>query len=95
MKRTLTVAKSIFAAGHTPYDLRKICGWHEADILFFLPAGIRPVKGNLECLHALEDLWQSRPELMAVFAGPILAEGYGEKFAKALDRLRSFPAGFS
>ena len=90
VKRTHTITKSVFFTGHTPYDLRKLCGWQATDTVFFLPAGIRPVKGNLECLLALEHVWESRPELKAVFAGPILDEVYGGKFIGEIERSWSF-----
>lgn len=90
MGKTLPVAKSVFSAGHAPYDLRKIFGWQATDIVFFLPAGIRPVKGNLECLPALNAAFRSRPQLRAVFAGPILDGAYGKRFKAEMARSKAF-----
>ena len=89
-KRTCVVTKSVFLTGHVPYDLRNLCGWQAKDIVFFLPAGVRPVKGNLECLMALKKVQRYRPELKAVFAGPIIDEVYGEKFAAEIKRSQTF-----
>lgn len=84
------VSKSVLPMGNAPYDLRDACGARPEDVVFFHPAGIRPVKGNLECLLALEDVSQSRPRLRAVFAGPLLDVAYGTKFLSEIERLSGF-----
>lgn len=91
---SLPVTKSVSPAGRIPCDFRKICGWETADIVFFLPAGIRAVKGNIECLLALEKAFEYRPHLRAVFAGPILDEAYGKQFIEETARLKHFVRWF-
>jgi glycosyltransferase involved in cell wall biosynthesis len=48
------------------------------------------VKGNLECLLALEKAHAIRPRVRAVFAGPRLDEAYAARFEREIDRLRDF-----
>ena len=88
--RVVSVPKSVASFGDNPFDLRKVCGWQSRDIIFFLPAGIRPIKGNLECLPALEAVHQARPHLRVVFAGQILDKDYGNRFLAEIDRLSTF-----
>lgn len=56
----------------------------EAPFIFFLPAGIRPVKNILFCFRPLAQLWRRHPQLRFVLAGPILDESYGKKVLAAL-----------
>ena len=90
MDRIHDVPKSILWFGSDPYDLRSIAGCQPGDILFFLPAGIRPVKGNLEALRAMKEVYRQRPNLRVVFSGPILDEGYGASFQEELRENRVF-----
>jgi len=84
------VPKAFMWLGNTDYDLRAACGWAREDFVFFMPAGIRPVKGNLECLRALEALRASRPKIRAVFAGPVLDVDYARRLEREIERLKDF-----
>ncbi|MBI4576471.1 MAG: glycosyltransferase family 4 protein [Planctomycetes bacterium] len=55
--------------------------------LFLLPAGLRPVKGNLDCLGPLERLRSEGIPLRFVSAGPTLDEAYGREFLRRVERL--------
>ncbi len=88
--QVIQVPKSLAWLGSRPFDLRGVSGCGPKEFLFFLPAGIRPVKGNLQCLQALEKVHTARPWIRAVFAGPFLDEGYAAGFRREVDRLRSF-----
>lgn len=44
--------------------------------LFFLPAGVRPVKNNLTCVTAFARAVRERPQLRLVLAGPPLDRDY-------------------
>ncbi len=89
-ERVVHVPQTLNWLGHDRFDLREAAGWTSGCVLFFLPAGIRPVKGNLECLRTLEEIHAIRPCTKIVFAGPVLDPGYGAEFKEALNRLRSF-----
>ncbi len=88
--RIAHVPQTLHWLGHDRFDLREAAGWGLGGVLFFLPAGIRPVKGNLECLKTFEEIHARRPCAKVVFAGPILDIGYGAEFKETLSRLRSF-----
>jgi glycosyltransferase involved in cell wall biosynthesis len=90
MDRIHDVPKSILWFGSDPCDLRSIAGCQPGEVLFFLPAGIRPVKGNLEALRAMKAVHRRRPNLRVVFSGPILDEGYGASFQEELRENRAF-----
>ena len=89
-ERIALVPKSCFWFGHDAFDLRKTAGCRPGNILFFMPAGIRPVKRNLECLIAFEGIHAARPWVRVVFAGPALDAEYAAQFEKELNRLHSF-----
>ncbi|MFA5181194.1 MAG: glycosyltransferase [Syntrophales bacterium] len=89
-RRIIYVPKSFFWLGNEPYLLREEGKAGRHDFLFFLPAGIRPVKGNLEGLLALEKVHQRRPHVRAVFAGPALDRDYSARFEEEIRRLQSF-----
>ena len=55
-----------------------------------MPAGIRPVKGNLECLLGFERIHALRSQAKVIFAGPPLDEAYAERFCREAERLRVF-----
>lgn len=90
--RIVEVPKSCGWSGDEPYDLRTRAHCGPGDILFFLPAGIRPVKGNLQCLRAIEQLHRIRPQARFVNAGPGLDAEYTERFRSELARLAEFAA---
>ena len=84
------VPKAYMWFGESVFDLRAACGWTREDFVFLMPAGIRPVKGNLECLRALETLHSVRPKMRALFAGPVLDVDYARRFEAEIKRLRAF-----
>jgi glycosyltransferase involved in cell wall biosynthesis len=88
--RITEVPKGLSWLGDEPYDLRSIMGCRPGNILFFLPAGIRPVKGNLECLSAMEDIYRLRPTVRILFAGPALDPDYAARFEKRIRGLSRF-----
>jgi len=88
--KVVQVPKSFMWLGNAACDLRAACGWADEDFIFFMPAGVRPVKGNLECLRALEDLQRVRPKIRAVFAGPVLDADYARRFEAEVKKLRAF-----
>jgi glycosyltransferase involved in cell wall biosynthesis len=89
-KQIALVPKSFSWSGHDVFDLRKIARCQNEDILFFLPAGIRPVKGTLECLMAFERLHAVPPSTKIVFAGPALHLQYTARFEEELKRFHPF-----
>lgn len=84
------VPKSFLWLGNEPYPLREEAQAGHQDILFFLPAGVRPVKGNLEGLLALERVHERRPHVRAAFAGPALDRDYSARFEREVRRCESF-----
>ncbi len=65
------------------FDLRARIGAGPEAFLFFLPAGIRPVKNVLYAVRPLEHLRARHPALRLVIAGPILEAGEGERLRAA------------
>jgi L-malate glycosyltransferase len=88
--RVRYVAKAFAWLGDDKYDLRAVADCAADDVLFFMPAGIRPVKGNLECLAALESVHAAGANVKAVFAGPALERTYADRFKKEIERLQFF-----
>jgi len=88
--RIFPVPKSIGWFGEEEVRLREWAGCRPGDILFFLPAGIRPVKGNLECLRGMEIVHSARPRARVIFAGPSLDEEYAPRFEKEIRRCAAF-----
>lgn len=88
--RILHVPKAFCWFGNSIFDLREVSGWKAQDLVFFLPAGIRPVKGNLECLQAFETIHTLRPHVRVVFAGPLLDPRYAARFKKTIKGLGGF-----
>ncbi|MBW2520465.1 MAG: glycosyltransferase family 4 protein, partial [Deltaproteobacteria bacterium] len=72
--------------GSAPCDLRRRIGLSEKTLLFFCPAGIRPVKGVLSLLEMCDLVAQERHDFHIVFSGPILDEAYADAFFKALEQ---------
>jgi glycosyltransferase involved in cell wall biosynthesis len=88
--RIFPVPKSIGWFGEEEIRLRELAGCRPGDILFFLPAGVRPVKRNLECLRGLEIVHSARPRVRVVFAGPPLDEQYAARFEEEVRRCEAF-----
>jgi glycosyltransferase involved in cell wall biosynthesis len=88
MDRVYFVPKSFVWLGEERMDLRASCGFSPGDVVFFMPAGIRPVKGNLECLLGFERIHALRSAAKIIFAGPPLDEAYAERFCREAERLR-------
>ena len=84
------VPKSFVWLGEETLDLRASCGFSSGDVVFFMPAGIRPVKGNLECLLGFERIHALRPRAKVIFAGPPLDEAYAKRFFREAERLQVF-----
>ena len=82
--------KAFVWLGEEACDLRASCGFGTGDVLFFMPAGIRPVKGNLECLLGFENVHRLRPQARIVFSGPSLNGEYTTRFGREVQRLREF-----
>jgi glycosyltransferase involved in cell wall biosynthesis len=76
--------KALTWLGRAPFDLRAEIECNREHVIFFLPAGVRPVKRNRECLEALAEVHRLRPQVRAVFAGPALDPDYAWEFARAL-----------
>lgn len=88
--RIFMIPKSCCWMGEEEFDLRRASNCGSEDVLFFFPAGIRPVKGNLEALILLEKIHRLRPMIRAVFAGPVLGKDYAGRFEQEVKRLRVF-----
>jgi glycosyltransferase involved in cell wall biosynthesis len=78
--RIVRVPKAFIWLGDDAFDLRRTAGCREGDVLFLLPAGIRPVKGNLECARLLRRVNILRGAARGVFAGPALDSEYAARF---------------
>lgn len=76
--------------GNNSFDLRGAAGCEPHHILFFLPAGIRPVKRNLECLIAINEVHKVRPSTKVIFAGPVLDTEYAMQFLHMLEQYSNF-----
>lgn len=91
MKDRITLIPKAFQwMGADPWDLRAHFHWSRDEFIFFFPAGVRPVKNNLECLLWMERLHRSRDRVRIVFAGPALDQGYAAAFEKEIQRCSSF-----
>ncbi len=90
MNKVFFVPKSFIWLGEEPSKLRNAACAGADDVLFFMPAGIRPVKGNLECLVGFEKVHALRPQAKIVFAGPALDGDYTDRFHKEIKRLQGF-----
>ena len=88
--RIVHVPKAVCWFGDESYDLRKIAGCNDRNMLFFLPAGIRPVKGNLECLMAMQKVHAIRPHIRFVAAGPAIDLEYADRFEREVKKLSAF-----
>jgi glycosyltransferase involved in cell wall biosynthesis len=88
--RIVMIPKSFCWMGEEEFNLRGASNCGSDDILFFFPAGIRPVKGNLEALHLFERVYALRPSIRAVFTGPALDKDYASRFGQEVKRLHAF-----
>lgn len=66
--------------GNALYPLRQLHGIAPDARLFLHPAGIRPVKGNLELLQLFDPVAEARPGCRIAFCGPALDTGYAKRF---------------
>lgn len=89
-ERLLFVPRSPVWIGDMPSDIRVIAGCKSDSVLFFLPAGIRPVKGNLECLEYFEKVHRLRDNALILFSGPPLDEKYTALFSEKVLACREF-----
>ena len=89
-ERIIQVPKAFYWLGNETFNLRKAVACKDDEILFFLPAGIRPVKGNLECLRTFKQIYSACPRVRIVFAGPALDRNYAEQFDRELENHRPF-----
>jgi L-malate glycosyltransferase len=89
-ERIALVPKGFSWFGNEPCDLRKLASCNSGDVLFFMPAGVRPVKGNVECLLALERVHAIRPRIRFAAAGPPVDAEYASRFQRELNRLGAF-----
>ena len=89
-EKVFFVPKSAFWFGDEPYDLRGAAECKPDDILFFLPSGIRPVKGNRECLHLMQRVHAIRPKVRFVAAGPPIDNDYSARFEQEISELAVF-----
>jgi len=88
--RILVIPKAFCWFGDESCDLRSIAGCDPGDILFFLPAGIRPVKGNLECLQLMKRVHELRPKIRFIAAGPAIEADYAGLFEQEVKRHPQF-----
>lgn len=88
-ERTVCVPKSFMWLGDEGFDLRAAAGCSPDDVLFFMPAGIRPVKGNLECLSAVEEAHAVDVRIRVLFAGEALDARYARHFEQKIERAAS------
>jgi L-malate glycosyltransferase len=88
--KTIYVPKSVCWFGDDPYDLRGAAECGPENILFLLPSGIRPVKGNLECLKVMKRVHEIRPKIRFIAAGPPIDSEYARRFERETAELSSF-----
>jgi len=70
--------------GDAPYPLRNRHGIPDDTVLFLHPAGIRPVKANLDLLRLCDPLAVRYPDFRLAFCGPVLDPDYALDFFAAL-----------
>jgi len=88
--KIIMIPKSFSWMGDEEFNLRGASNCGSNDTLFFSPAGIRPVKGNLEALLLLEKVYLLRSSIRVVFAGPALEKDYADRFGQEVKRLHAF-----
>jgi L-malate glycosyltransferase len=94
-ERIIRIEKAASWFGNEPFDLRQVAHCGPGDIVFFLPAGIRPVKGNLECLLAMERVYERRKNIRFIASGPSVDPEYARRFEQELRRLAAFSSSAS
>lgn len=72
--------------GITDYPLRRKIGISDQCKLFLHPAGIRPVKANLELLELCDRLAENMQNFSVAFCGPVLDTDYFALFIKAIEK---------
>jgi glycosyltransferase involved in cell wall biosynthesis len=70
--------------GDHAYPLRQRHSIPASSIVFLLPAGIRPVKANLELLQLFDSVADAAPFCRLLFCGSILDQDYSQRFLEAL-----------
>lgn len=88
--RILHIPKAVTWFGGDSFDLRKSAGWSPEHFVFFLPAGIRPVKRNLETLFSMKEIYTIRPRVRLFLAGPPLDQEYAVRFQEEMERNSEF-----
>lgn len=88
--RVFYIPKASSWLGNDIVDLRSLAGCGNGDVLFFLPAGIRPVKGNIECLSAFKKVHQNNPAAKIIFSGQVLDADYGSIFKQEIGLCDAF-----
>jgi glycosyltransferase involved in cell wall biosynthesis len=71
--------------GNETHPLREKLALVSSTPLFLCPAGIRPVKGNLELLLMCDQLVEQQPNFNLAFCGPPLDDDYTASFFDTLD----------
>ncbi|MDM7997064.1 MAG: glycosyltransferase family 4 protein [Acidobacteriota bacterium] len=88
--RIVFVPKSVCWFGEEDFDLRSAAGCSPGNILFLLPSGIRPVKGNLECLRSMARVHALRPQARLAVAGASVDEAYAVRFRQEISAHADF-----
>jgi glycosyltransferase involved in cell wall biosynthesis len=83
-ERLVFIPKSFVYLGQENFNLREAAGCGMENPLFFLPAGFRPVKGNLECLRLMKRVYEQRPRVRVLFAGDPIDPEYSKKFEREI-----------
>jgi L-malate glycosyltransferase len=89
-QKLICVPKAVCWFGADPFDLRTMVECGPENILFFLPSGIRPVKGNVECLRVMKRVYDLRPNTRFAAAGPSIDSEYAGVFAREVGSHHSF-----
>jgi len=82
--RFFVIPQSAWLTDGRPFPLSQRVPVTREDVMFLLPAGIRPVKRPRYALEAFEKLPPRHPQLRLLYAGPILDEHEGEELRSAL-----------
>lgn len=71
--------------GDTRYPLREHLAPATGELLLLCPAGIRPVKGQVELLEMCAPLIDEGQTLHLAFCGPVLDHDYGRRLLEAIE----------
>jgi glycosyltransferase involved in cell wall biosynthesis len=88
--KTVFVPKGVHFLGDGRFPLRERLGAGQDHFVFFLPSGVRPVKGNLEWLRSMDRVYRLRPHVRVALAGPVLDIHYYGHLQKELARSEEF-----